>query len=204
MDALRRVIQERIFCLTYPNALLRGIAEIIRAVLDSQFPGTTVLVDSPRIVHERVIFGELFSLMPLEGNWCRGYMMVQAEGESLLALAGPSAEKASATGFRVLNDLVGETTNLIWGAFKSRFLGKPGAPSGIQVPVIVNHRHRYISFGTENPQLCFRASVTNTKTWSAATLYVRFVFNLNWAPKEFQETPRKLAGLVASGELEMF
>lgn len=205
LDALNRVIQERVFCLTYPNALLRGIAEIIRSVLGVQFPGTTILVGSPYIVHDRVILGELFSLMSLESSWCRGYMMLQAEEEPLLALAGQAAEKAGAArGFRALNDLVGETTNLIWGAFKNRFLGNPGVPYDIRVPMIVNHKHAYISFGTQNPQLCFRVNLTNTTSWIAATLYVRFIFNLTWAPEQFEELPHKLAGLVESGELELF
>ena len=204
MDALGRIIQERIFCLTYPNALLRGIAEITRSVLGSQFPGTTVLVDSPRIVHDRVISGEVFSLMQLESGWCRGYMMLQAEEDSLLALVGQAAEKATARSFRALNDLVAETTNLMWGAFKNRFLGNSGAPSGSQVPLIVNHKHKYISFGTQNSQLRFRVNLTNTATWSATTIHVLFVFHLSWSPEEFKEIPHKLAGLIESGELEMF
>jgi Chemotaxis phosphatase CheX len=205
MDALHRVIQERVFCLTYPNALLRGIAEIIRSVLGAQFPSTTILVGSHYIVHDRVIQGELFSLMYLESSWCRGYMMLQAEEEPLLALAGQVTEKAvGARGFRALNDLVSETTNLIWGAFKNRFLGNPAAPSSTRVPMIVNHKHKYISFGTQNPQLCFRINLTNTTTWNAATLYARFIFNLDWAPEQFQEVSHKLEGLMDAGELELF
>ena len=204
MDALHRIIQERIFCLTYPNALLRGIAEITRSVLASQFPGTTVLVDSPHIVHDRIIFGELFSLMRLDSGWCRGYMMLQTEEAPLLALAGQAVEKATALSFRTLNDLVAETTNMIWGAFKSRFIGDAGAACGSQVPLLVNHKHNYISFGTQNPQLCFRVNLTNTATWSATTIYVRFIFSLNWSPEEFKEIPHKLTGLIESGELELF
>ena len=204
MEALYRIVQERIFCLTYPNALLRGIAEILRSVLTGQFSDAAVLVDSPYIVHDRVIVGELFSLMQLESNWCRGYMMLQAEEDSLLALAGQSTEKSVTWRFRALNDLLAETTNLVWGAFKNRFLSTPAAASGLQIPMVVNHKHKYISFGTQNPQLCFRANLTNTTTWTGTKIHARFIFNLNWTPEEFQEVPRKLAGLVESGELELF
>src|SRR6202040_1595107 len=77
MDALRKVIDEYIFCLMYPNALLRGIAEITTAVLSSQLKAFKISFDTPYLVRDRVIFGELFSLMPLESAWCRGYMMLQ-------------------------------------------------------------------------------------------------------------------------------
>jgi hypothetical protein len=200
MAALRKVVGERIFCLMYPNALLRGIAEITESVLTNQFPGVRVSMDTPYIVHDRIIFGELFSLMQLESSWCRGYMMLQTEEDPLLVIAGypPGTE------FRTVNDLLGEVTNLIWGAFKNRYLGDPSAMSGSQVPLLVNHKHKYISFGTSNPQLCFRFTLADATGTSAATLYARFVFNLSWSPEDFKEIPQKLAGLVESGELQLF
>jgi hypothetical protein len=200
MAALRKVIDERIFCLMYPNALLRGIAEITQSVLANQFPGTRITMDTPYIVHDRIIFGELFSLMQLESAWCRGYMMLQTEEDPLLVLAG----YPSGTSFRIVNDLLGEVTNLVWGALKNRYLGDPATSGGAQVPLLVNHKHKYISFGTNNPQLCFRFTLTDPTGAYTTTLYARFVFNLSWSPEDFQEIPQTFAGLVESGELQMF
>ena len=109
-------------------------------------------------------------------------------------------------GFRDVNDLLGEITNLIWGAFKNRYIGDAAraAAKQVQVPVIVNHKHRYISFGSENPQLCFRFTLTDPTSDVATTLYARFVFNLSWSPEDFKEIPQEAAGLVESGELELF
>ncbi len=200
MAALRKVVGERIFCLMYPNALLRGIAEITESVLTSQFSGVRVSVDTPYIVHDRIIFGELFSLMQLESSWCRGYMMLQTEEDPLLVLGGhpPGAS------FRNVNDLLGEITNLVWGAVKNRYLGDPAIMSGSQVPLLVNHKHKYISFGTSNPQLCFRFTLTDAAGMHTTTLYARFVFNLSWSPEDFKEIPQAFAGLVESGELQLF
>ncbi len=200
MEALRKVIDERIFCLMYPNALLRGIAEIMHSVLASQFPGARVSMDTPYIVHDRFIFGELFSLMQLESAWCRGYMMLQTEEDPLLVLGGHPA----GTSFRTVNDLLGEVTNLVWGAFKNRYLGDPAAAGNSQVPLLVNHKHKYISFGTSNPQLCFRFTLADAASMRTTTLYARFVFNLSWSPQDFREIPQKFAGLVESGELQLF
>jgi hypothetical protein len=200
MAALRKVIDERIFCLMYPNALLRGIAEIMQSVLTNQFLGARVSVDTPYIVHDRIIFGELFSLMHLESAWCRGYMMLQTEEDPLLVLAG----HPPGTSFRTVNDLLGEVTNLVWGAIKNRYLGDPAAASNSQVPLLINHKHKYISFGTSNPQLCFRFTLTDGTGTRTTTLYARFVFNLSWSPQDFKEIPQKFAGLVESGELQMF
>jgi hypothetical protein len=206
MSALRKVIDEYIFCLIYPNALLRGIAEITESVLTTQFKALKVSLDTPYIVHDRVIFGELFSLMQLESAWCRGYMMLQTEEEPFLDLVGGPQTADPATSFRGVNDLLSEITNLIWGAFKNRYIGGDRSASGgqSQVPLLVNHKHKYISFGTENPQLCFHFTLTNEITGRSSSLYERFIFNLDWSPDAFTELPRDPAGLVDSGELELF
>ena len=205
MVALRKVIDEYIFCLMYPNALLRGIAEITESVLKNQCKALNVYMETPYIVRDRVIFGELFSLIQLESSWCRGYMMLQTEEAPFIELLGGQAGGSTVT-FRDVNDLLSEITNLIWGAFKNRYIGDMGTRSAaqVQVPLIVNHKHKYISFGTENPQLCFRFTLTDPESGRSTAIYARYVFNLSWSPDDFQEIPQEVAGLVESGALEMF
>ena len=206
MGALRAVIDEYIFCMLYPNALLRGIAEITTAALASQFRTLRISMDTPYIVHDRVIFGELFSLIQLESSWCRGYMMLQTEEVPLLEMIGRDNTSGAAATFRGVNDLLSEITNLVWGAFKNRYIGdgKHSTGAQVQVPLVVNHEHKYISFGSSNPQLCFRFMLTDPDTGRSMTLYERFVFNLDWSPDDFREFPPDVAGLVDSGELELF
>ncbi|MBW7901036.1 MAG: chemotaxis protein CheX [Rhodocyclaceae bacterium] len=201
--ALRRAIDEYIFSEVYPNALVRGISEISENVLAGQFPNLTVRWETPYLVRDRVIFGEVFSLIPLESGWCRGYMMLQTEERPLLDLLGAPAD-GSAPGFRAVNSLLGEITNLIWGAFKNRYVGDGAPDARIQVPLVVNHRQRYISFGCENPQLCFLYRLGDDADGSGFRLYQRFVFNLGWSPEAFREIAHDADEMVASGELELF
>lgn len=207
MTALRKVLDQYIFCLVYPNALLRGIAEISTQVLGSCFKSVTLSYDTPYIVHDRVIFGEVFSLIQLESTWCRGYMMLQTEEEPFLRLVGHGDPSTVGPNFREVNDLLSEITNMIWGGFKNRYIGDRSAAAAakqVQVPLIVNHKHRYISFGTSNPQLCFHFHLHDERSDSAATLYTRFIFNLNWSPEEFKDLTPNADGLVESGALELF
>jgi hypothetical protein len=206
MSVLRPVLDEYIFSLVYPNALVRGISEISESVLASQFREMTVHWGTPYIVRDRVIFGEVFSLIPLESTWCRGYMMLQTEEQPILDVLGGRGGNNEDAGFRTVNNLLGEITNLIWGGFKNRYVGDVGRSVGsqIQVPLIVNHKHRYISFGTENPQLCFLYTLNDEATGRTIHLHQRFIFNLNWSPEDFMEVAHDPAGLVESGELELF
>lgn len=207
MSALSRVIDEYIFSLVYPNALVRGISEITESVLASQFKHLTATWDTPYIVRDRVIFGEVFSLIPLESAWCRGFMMLQTEEQPILDVLDTYEPRAGGANFRSVNSLLGEVTNLIWGAFKNRYIGDAAAAatiSQIQVPLIVNHKHKFISFGTDNPQLCFFYTLTDEASGKTIKLYQRFVFNLSWSPDEFEEIVHDAGELVESGELELF
>ena len=124
IDSLRSVIDGYIFSLSYPNALVRGITEITKTALESQFKGLSTEVATPYIVKDRLIFGEVYTLIPIEGSWCRGYMMLQAEEVGLMKLIQSNRthmQPDDADDFRNVNGVLGEITNLIWGAFKNRY-----------------------------------------------------------------------------------
>jgi hypothetical protein len=73
----------------------------------------------------------------------------------------------------------------------------------VQVPLIVNLEHRYMSFGTRDPQLCFRYTLTRADGEQRATLLQRFVFNINWLPEQFREL-NAVEGESDAGALELF
>ncbi len=206
MAALRQVIDKYIFSLDYPNALVRGISEISESMLNTLFKELTITYETPSIVRDRIIFGEVFSLIALESAWCRGYMMIQAEEEPLLALLDEHRMGQGAADFRDLNDLLSELTNMIWGAFKNRYLGDADTLSRaqVQVPAAVNHRQKYISFGSENPQLCFVYRLTDERSGRSVKLHQRFVFSLSWSPEDFREVTEQAGTTVEAGELDLF
>jgi hypothetical protein len=208
LSPLNRFIEDYIFSVVYPNALIRGITEISVQSLQSQFKAQVVTANAPYIVRDRIIFGEVFSLIPLESNWCRGYMMLQTE-ESILdsLVVSDVGIQYSQTPFRELNNLLGEVTNLIWGAFKNRFINEDidrTNRSVTQVPLVVNHQNKYISFGSENPQLCFKYTLLDEATGLFCSIYQWFIFNLDFTPELFEEIQTTVDDLIDSGELELF
>ena len=202
------MIAKSIFSFQFPNALVRGISEITKSTLENQFKDVEVHTEAPYMVRDRIIYGELFTLIPLESPWCRGYMMLQTEEEPLIAYVedGRTHIVREPTNFRDINHVMGEVTNLVWGAFKNRFISNDPVDWRMsQVPLIVNHQHRYISFGSEDPQLCLRYTVLDPFGKVAPlVIYQRFVFNLSWAPEKFKENEVLTDNLFESGELELF
>jgi hypothetical protein len=72
MEALTPDIDRTIFSLTYPNALVRGITEITKAALESQFKDLDTQVEKPYVVKDRLIYGEIYTLIPVRlCSWSR-------------------------------------------------------------------------------------------------------------------------------------
>ncbi len=205
------VIAASIFCLVYPNALVRGISELTLTALRSQLKHVTVEGETPYIVRDRIIYGEIFTLIPLESTWCRGYMMLQAKEDAvrhLLGLSDATYTTRPGLDFRDLNSFLGEVTNLIWGAFKNRYISYSDTNGRhlSQVPLVINHLQKYVSFGSEDPQLCFCYTLTDPERpdLPPMLIYQRFVFNLSWSPDEIKDNQSSVEDLFKSGELEMF
>lgn len=209
LEQLRATLDASIFSRVYPNDLVRGITELTRTSLETLFRNCDIDVETPYLVKDRIIYGEVFTMIAIESQWCRGYMMLQTAEDAVLGLIRRDADGAGKTmTFRELNSVLGEATNMVWGSFKNRYVGQGDSKNGLlqtQVPIIINHHRRFISFGSEDPQLCLKYTLREHDRPAAVPvpIFQRFVFNLNWSPDEFKENP-SVESLVDSGELELF
>jgi hypothetical protein len=71
-------------------------------------------------------------------------------------------------------------------------------------PLLVNYKQKYISFGSENPQLCFMYRLTDEQSGHSVKLHQRFVFSLSWSPEDFKESTEDVDAMVEAGELDLF
>ena len=73
-----------------------------------------------------------------------------------------------------------------------------------QVPIVINHAHKYISFGSPDPQLCVRYSLCESTRRGGQPLVIvqRFIFNLHWSPEQFAEYAASNSS--EAGELDLF
>jgi hypothetical protein len=207
---LKELVDSYVFSTHYPGELVRGIRELTIESLQAVFRGVEVECDTPYIVRDKLIYGELFSLMPLESDWCRGYMMFQTDEKNMLEIirARKTQLAPKEPNFRDVNSLLSEIANIAWGSFKSRFFtdnGEQNIGYRMQVPIIINHGQRFISFGTDHPQLCLQYRVRDRDgVLAPITLYQKFVFSLHWSPEKFMENQRAVDNLLDRGELELF
>lgn len=208
---MKDLVETYLFSRHYPSEFISGIKEITSGVLQTAFKDMQMFVDHPYIVKDKVIYGELFSLIPIETNWCRGYMMLQMEEGKIVEAI--SAKKALINPpephFRHVNSILGELSNMVWGGLKNRYGSKnTQAVAGqvrVEVPIIVNHARKYISFGSDDPQLCFKFTLTDlTGDLTPIVIYQKFIFSLDWAPERFAESNQSVNELVNGGELELF
>jgi len=214
-EALRAALDAHVFSQDYPDPLVDGIADMTLGRLRGLFADLEVNWDTPEIVRDRIIFGEVLTLIPIETAWCRGWLLMQIAEMPLIELLPPREGRDVANDFRDVNGVLAELTNLVWGAFRNRYLGNGGAADAagrsraqVQVPLLINHRRRYLSFGSDNPQLCIKYRLTCPGTGREVTIDQRFVFSLGWSREGFDETAAQAAAAAreeqASGELELF
>jgi hypothetical protein len=210
VSKLKELIDKYLFGNFYPEKLVAGIRELSYEAFSSAFKDVEVISEIPYIVKDKIIYGELFSLIALESDWCRGYMMLQSEEASVMDVisAGKTHLGCKNPNFRDVNTMLSEVSNLIWGSFKSRFIKQDlieDSQFRIQVPIIVNHGRKYISFGSDDPQLCFKYTLNyQNGELAPINLYQKFVFSLAWSPEKFKESQQEVDSLVQGGELELF
>ena len=211
LDHLKELVDTFLFSRHYPSEFISGIKEITSSLLKTAFKEMQLNVDHPYIVKDKVIYGELFSLIPIETNWCRGYMMLQMEeGKIMEAIAAKRALiRPPEPNFLHVNAILGELSNMIWGGLKHRYGTKTTHEAQgqvrVEVPIIVNHVRKYISFGSDDPQLCFKFTlVDQAGDLSPIIIYQKFIFSLDWAPEKYAESNQSVNDLVSGGELELF
>ncbi len=200
-------LRNHIFIRDYPLEMISRIREFSMNALVSMIPGVDIVSSAPLVIRDKIIYGEITTLIPVNTNWCRGYMMVQSDMENLHTLLNRTGSPA----FRgeidqVVPPLMGELTNLMWGGFKTVFL-KEGfleeKGADIQVPIIVNHNKHNISFGGDTPQLCFEYRLKDPIGLKSQTKIVqKFIFNLNWNPDLVAEYDFQT--LIEEGDIQLF
>ena len=164
------------------------------------------------MVKDKLSYGDITSLLPVQAPWFNGYMMFQSEEEPMLSLieANKTAMESENADFRVVMGLLSEISNMAWGGLKTRLLSlhPPNYEERhtIAVPITVNQYKEYISFGTDRTQLCFEYTLyDNDHNLDPVKLYQKFIFNIKWNPEEYREADENtVEELVESGELELF
>jgi len=209
IQQLHDLVSEYLSGMYYPLELAQGIQDITVKVFEDLIEGVRVRRDNPHLVKDQLIYGELFSLIPLESDWCRGYMMLQTTENEMIDLL--RSEKTTIKTKRPsrgdINSILGEATNLIWGKVKSCYFTNVDTmvSNKIHVPIITNHAQRHISFGSIEPQLCFKYVLKDPEhQFASVIIHQRLIFNLVWAPEKFAENDKIVEHLVEGGDLEVF
>ena len=210
LEGLQGLIKEHVMVTWYPEPFVERIQEVTIAALQNQFNFTEVSCEMYYLGLDQLTHGKLVTVIPIESDWCRGYMVIQSEKEAInqAVIAGRTALKEGdcINNFSASNQVVGEITNLVWGALKNEFFnGKPLNPINSQIPIIINYDLEHLSFATATPQLCFDYTVEHLDGMlEPFSVYQKFVFNLDWSPELFDEDAAIANKVENTGELEEF
>ena len=210
IETIRALIDKYIFNRYYPSEVIRQIQIDTEKALENLFVGFTVGTDFPHLTRDRILYGEVLTLMRLESTWCRGYMLLEVREAPIHELLvqgcipGLSHVEKGSDDFRSVNTVLSELTNTIWGKIKSDMLEVQGDEEPryrAEIPSIVNNNHNFITFGTEDPNLCFRYVLLDPEEKvEPFMIQQRFVFHLKWKPEE-RDVGGVVDRLVGAGEI---
>ena len=207
-EKISRLLKSYLFIQDYPVEMIRQIQRFSINGIESLIQGMEIHSPAPTLIRDKVIYGEIMSLIPVNTSWCRGYMMLQTEMDDLHRILIQTGKNPhfSEEPELVIPPLIGELTNLMWGGFKTVFI-KEGfyeeTGPDIQVPIIINHKQKYISFGGDIPQLCIEYILKDKLSLARETRIIqKFIFNLNWNPKLVEEYD--FSDMVQDGTIELF
>ncbi len=207
-EKLSKLLTSHIFILKYPAEMIKQIQEFSVRSIESLVRGMEIHTPAPTLIRDKIIYGEVVSLIPVNTSWCRGYMMVQVDMENLHSVLRQSGKNPDYSKEPELSipPMIGELTNLMWGGFKNVFI-KDGFYDStgldIQVPIIINNKSKNISFGGNTPQLCFEYILKDQLSLSQeARIIQKFIFNLNWNPEAVEEFD--FSSMVQEGTIELF
>ena len=211
-DGLKNLLDQYLANTEYPISLIRRIEEVTHGALNALFRDVEVSNELPYLVKDKLTYGDILSLLPVEAPWFNGYMMVQSEELPMVGLIkdGRTAIGTEHVDFRDVMGVLSEVTNLAWGGLRTRLLALHPPVSDdqtrISVPITVNQCREYISFGTDRPQLCFKYSLRDLHgRLEPVTLYQKFIFNIRWSPEDYLEADaNSVEELMESGSLELF
>ena len=211
-DSFKQLLDQYLADTEYPISLIRRMEEITHSSLNALFRDVEVTNELPYLVKDKLTYGDILSLLPIESPWFSGYMMVQSEEQPMIELIkdGRTAIDGTNADFRDVMGMLSEITNLAWGGLRTRLLALHPAQAAeetrISVPITVNQYKEYISFGTDRSQLCFKYSLRDIHGRLApVTLYQKFIFNIRWSPEEYRQADENnVDELVESGCLELF
>jgi hypothetical protein len=211
-ETLTKLVDQYLADTEYPISLIRRIEEVSHQSLTTLFKNMDVTNELPYLVKDKLTWGDMISIIPVESPWFDGYMMVQTEEQPLINAirAGKTSIEPENTDFRDVMGILSEICNLAWGGLKTRLLALTTNyvkdPYKISVPITVNQYKEYISFGTDRSQLCFKYTLRDTTgKVDPVTIYQKFIFNIRWNPEEYRESDQNtVEELVESGELELF
>ena len=206
------LLGQYIFSRYYPNKLIQHVIRDLCDIVAEQFSETQATLNRVLASADRRMCGDRLEYMPIRSSWCAGSMLLETTTSDIANLVSlgrthfaPTVEKASL----FAEDVIREIANRLAGAFKSKYVPDDFDPNVDypEVPMSINRREGYVSFGTTTPMLCFDFGIRDGRDganeFEPFQMYLRLSFHSHWDPDQVPEEPI-VEQAVEDGVLEFF
>ncbi len=209
-EKLKEYTDKFLYGFYFPNALVNIFEESGRQVLQTVFKGSEVRESKPFLVYDHQITTEFTSLLPVQFSFGNGVITFFIKEEDILSLiiGEHTALKKEQTSNTHVDQLISEVMNLFWGKVRKasdELFAECDNQKVINIPLVVNHKKNYISFGNRAPQLCFRyIIIRDVSIPEPVIVEFKVMFNSLLQAKDFVLKNEPDSPNLGDGEFEFF
>lgn len=192
-EQLKNYTDKFLYGFYFPTKLVDIFTSAGTSVLNSTFKGCEVREAKPFLVYDHFINTEYTSILPVQFSFGNGVLTLLIKEDDAVALIdnGHTSLNKDQVNNDHLNQLISEVMNLYWGKVRRSAevtYGSEQERSPVNIPIVVNHKKKYINFGNNTPQLCFRyVLLRDASTLDPIIVEFKMMFNSVLRPKDFPE-----------------
>jgi hypothetical protein len=195
----KKITNSFLYGLYFPNQLVNIFSEAGLFTLNTVIKHCEIISSRPFLIYDHTLAAEYTSMLPIQLPFGNGTITFSISEHDTLNLIKNehTALKIDQTSVDHCNQLISEITNQYWGKVRRMCelsYGNAYHRPPINVPIVVNHKLKYINFGNHTPQLCFRyLLIRDHLVPEAISVEFKIIFSTILRPKDFCE-------LMSSGE----
>jgi hypothetical protein len=190
---LKKITDSFLYGYFFPNRLVDILLDAGLFTLKSAIKHCEIRPSRPFLIYDYTLAAEFTSILPIQLPFGNGSLTFSINENDALTLIKNEHTSLQKDQFSIdhCNQLISEITNQFWGKVRrmcAPVYGRDQLRSPVYIPLVVNHKMKYINFGNNTPQLCFRyLLIRDHLIPEGISVGFKIIFNSILRPNDFCE-----------------
>lgn len=209
-ERLKKITDHFLYGFYFPNYLIHIFIEAGLFTLNSAIKNCEIKSSVPFLIYDYTLATEYTSILPIQlpfGNGAITFSINESDAINLIEHEHTALNSTQNSNDHC-NQFISEITNQFWGKVRRMChlaYGNELHRAPVNIPIIVNHKQKFVNFGNHTPQLCFRyLLIKNHLIPEAINVEFKIIFNSILRPKDFYELVPRTTNPIDDDHFEAF